>query len=118
MREDCREKIVGFAEESMRKSYDDLENGRFEDRKLFEALNQAFDELKKNPFAGTLVQRHMWPKIYVKKYGIDNLRKYDMQNGWRLVYTVTVKKVQIVAIILEWFDSHKKYEKRFGYKKK
>jgi len=48
--------------------------------------------------------------------GIDNLRKYDLPNGWRLIYTVKGNSVEMVAVILEWSASHKKYEKRFGYK--
>jgi Txe/YoeB family toxin of Txe-Axe toxin-antitoxin module len=118
MRDGFKEKIVGFADMPLREAYDKLGKGKFEDRRLYKALNLAFDELKKNPYAGIQVQRHLWPRIYVIKHGITNLWKYDMQDGWRLVYTVTVKEVQIVSIVLEWFDSHKKYEKRFGYKKK
>ena len=59
------------------------------------------------PSAGVEVPSSLWPKIYVQKYSIDNLRKYDMQKGWRLVYTLRGSKIQIVAVILEWFDSHK-----------
>lgn len=56
------------------------------------------------------------PKDY-KKYGIDNLWKYDLPNGWRLMYSVANDEVKIISIVLEWLD-HKNYEKRFGYKVK
>jgi len=116
MKDDGRVKRVGFAEESLRKAYDSLKAGRFEDRQTYEYLGKAFDELEKNPYAGIKVPGSVWPKIYIKKYGIDNLRKYDMPNGWRLIYTLRGDTIQIVAVILEWFTTHKEYEKRFGYK--
>lgn len=54
------------------------------------------------------------PEIYVKKYGIDNLWKYDLPRAWRLIYSVARDEVVIITIVLEWF-SHKEYEKRFNY---
>jgi hypothetical protein len=46
---------------------------------------------------------------------MNNLWKYDLPDGWRLIYTLsTPNKIEILAIILEWFD-HKNYERRFGY---
>ena len=50
----------------------------------------------------------------MKKYEINNLWKYNLPNGWRLIYTVKASSVEIVSIILEWSD-HKSYERRFGY---
>ena len=52
---------------------------------------------------------------YVQKYGINNLWKYDLPRGWRLLYTVTAdNEVELISAILEWFD-HKDYERKFGY---
>jgi len=45
---------------------------------------------------------------------VDNLWKYDMPEGWRLIYTNVSDEVQILAVLLEWFD-HKEYERRFHY---
>lgn len=118
MNDDGRIKKVGFAEESLRKAYDSLKKGRFEDRQTYNYLGKAFEDLEKNPYAGVKVPGAIWPKTYIRKYGINNLRKYDMPNGWRLIYTIRGNSIEIVAVILEWFSSHKEYEKRFGYKKK
>lgn len=38
-----------------------------------------------------------------------------MRSGWRLIYTISGNKIEIVSIILEWMD-HKSYERRFGYR--
>jgi len=70
--------------------------------------------LKKDPFCGIAIQKRLIPKIYIKKYGIDNLWKYDLPGAWRLLYSVAADRVKIVSIILEWLD-HKGYERRFGY---
>ena len=75
----------------------------------------AITELKKNAFTGIRIPKRLFPKDYVLKYCITNLWKYDLPDGWRLVYSITTpNKVEIVSVILEWFN-HKDYEQRFGY---
>ncbi len=108
---------VAFADEELRNSFEALKNGRFEERRLAERLQRAFDKLEENPKAGVAVPKSLWPTVYVKKYGIDNLRKLDLPEGWRLVYTLKGNEVEIIALVLEWF-SHPGYAKRFGYKKR
>ena len=60
------------------------------------------------------IPRRLIPKHYIRKYGIDNLWKYDLPKGWRLLYSIARDQVIIIAIILEWL-SHPEYERRFGY---
>lgn len=51
----------------------------------------------------------------LKKYRITNLWKYDLPDGWRLLYSITTpSKVEILSIIIEWFN-HKNYGRRFRY---
>jgi len=46
---------------------------------------------------------------------LNNLWKYDLPQGWRLLYTVTAEnQVELISAILEWFN-HKSYEKRMKY---
>lgn len=116
MKEDKRIKQVTFIEESTRNAFGKLESGKFEDRELFNFINRAIDDLKKNPFVGIKLPRKLWPKEYVQRYGINNLWKYDLPNGWRLLYTIKGDAVQIVSVILEWMK-HKEYDRKFGYKK-
>lgn len=79
------------------------------------AMIRAIRDLEQNAFSGTHVQRRLWPKEYIKQYGINNLWKYDLPRGWRLLYTVTAEnEVELISAILEWFD-HKEYERRFKY---
>ena len=70
---------------------------------------------KKMLFSGIQIPKRLFPKEYVRKYGINNLWKYDLPRGWRLMYTVTAEnEVDLISAILEWFD-HKDYEMRFKY---
>jgi len=110
-----RIKEVIFATEKLRKAYEGLEKGRFEEKELAGFLKRAVDDLSEDPFSGTQIPSSLWPREYVQKYRINNLRKYDLPNGWRLVYTLRGTEIKIISIILEWYD-HKDYERRFGYK--
>jgi Txe/YoeB family toxin of Txe-Axe toxin-antitoxin module len=109
-----RETHVGFADERLKRAFDGLKGGKGAEPRLYEFLDRAFDDLKKDPFSGIKIQKALWPADYARKYGINNLWKYDLPNGWRLIYTVKADQVTIITIVLEWFD-HKGYERRFGY---
>ncbi len=109
-----KENFVAFIEERIKKEFESLEKGRFEDKKLFSYIKRAIDALKINPASGTKVPKSLWPEKYLEEYKITNLWKYDLPNAWRLVYTLETDEIRIMTFILEWFD-HKNYEKRFGY---
>ncbi len=84
--------------------------GKFQDKKLYEFI----DRTKKDPTCAIKIPKKLWPKIYVQKYAITNLWKYDLPSGWRLIYTIKTDEVMILSVILEWFD-HKEYARRFDY---
>lgn len=112
---DNRIKHVAFVDVELLEAFNKLKSGRFEDKELVLEIDSAMNILKLDPLAGTKIERKLWPKEYIRKYNIDNLRKYDMRNGWRLTYYLVGSRIEIVSVVLEWFD-HKNYEKRFGYK--
>jgi len=97
---------------------DELEenfNALREDDFLKKAIKRAIQDLKQNVFSGIQVPKRLIPKEYVRKYKINNLWKYDLPKGWRLMYTITAdNEVELISAILEWFD-HKEYERRFKY---
>ncbi|MDE1870391.1 MAG: type II toxin-antitoxin system YoeB family toxin [Candidatus Micrarchaeota archaeon] len=111
---DGRKKRVAFATKEIENSFIQLKSGKFEDKRLVLDIESAIDKLSTDPFCGIHIPRKMWPKEYVRKFEINNLWKLNLPNGWRLVYFVKGTKVEIVSILLEWFN-HKNYEKRFGY---
>ena len=105
---------VAFADASIKKAFEELESGKYEERQLANFLKRAIEDLMENPLCGIRIPSKLWPKEYIQKYAIDNLRKYDLPDGWRLIYTVRANQVTVLAVILEWFD-HKEYERKFGY---
>jgi hypothetical protein len=109
-----RKITVVFAENKVKKAYDDLKAGKGAEPHLLEFLDRSFDDLKKDPRTGIKIPKKQWPKDYIKKYEINNLWKYDLPNGWRLIYTLKADQVMIVTVVLEWFD-HKEYERKFKY---
>lgn len=102
---------VVFVETRIKKAYERLKS---RDPLLFKWLNRAFDDLAGNPYCGAFIPKRLIPKPYIQRYGIDNLWKYDLPKGWRLLYSVAREEVRILAIVLEWLP-HPKYERRFGY---
>jgi len=109
-----REMMVAFATKEVRNGFEELKGGKFEDRQLYGFLQRAMGDLKKNPFIGINVPKNLIPKEYARKFGVDNIRKYNLPNAWRLIYTLKGNEIMIVSVILEWMD-HKNYEKRFKY---
>ncbi len=85
-----------------------------DDPVLYKSLNQAIDNLKDNPFCGIHISKKLIPKIYIKKYNINNLWKYNLPGAWRLIYSIVGSEINIITILLEWLP-HKKYNRRFKY---
>ncbi len=112
---DNRVKKVAFVDNKLSRAFEELKSGKFQDKQLAAEIDNAINQLKGNPLCGIKIEKRLWPKEYITRYAIDNLRKYDLRNGWRLLYTLAGNQIEIVAILLEWFD-HKNYERRFGYK--
>lgn len=101
---------VVFADDKLEKEFEELRDKDFK-RYLIKAIR----EIQENIFCGIRIPKKLIPKEYILKYKINNLMKYDLPNSWRLIYSiVTPNKVEILAVILEWFD-HKNYERRFKY---
>ena len=105
---------IKFAEDKLKLSFEKLKDSKTEDKKLYKWINNALDELEEDAFCSAQVPKKLIPKVYVDKYGIDNLWKYDLPKGWRLLYSVANNEITVLSIILEWM-SHKEYERLFRY---
>ena len=105
---------VHFADDDVRKAFEALENSTTEDKRLYEWLVKAFQDIEKNAFCGIQIPKKLIPKEYIKKYGAKNLWKYNLSNAWRLLYSIEGGDFKVISIILEWLD-HKNYERRFKY---
>ena len=108
-----KSKVV-FAEGKVKESFKKLSRMGNEKSHLLKWLNQAFDRLSEDAFSGIQIPKRQIPKRYIEKFGIDNLWKLNLPQGWRLLYSVARDEILIISIILEWLP-HKIYEKRFKY---
>ncbi|MCX6804226.1 MAG: hypothetical protein NTY48_06720 [Candidatus Diapherotrites archaeon] len=105
---------VAFVDEKLKIAFERLGIGSSDEKELYFLINRALDDLTEDLSKFVKIPHNRWPNVYVRNYGITNLWKYDLSNGWRLIYTITADGVLILTIILEWFN-HKEYERRFGY---
>ncbi len=78
-------------------------------------IDEALDLIKSCPTAGDKLEKQLWPKDYINKYGINNLFRYQLPSGYRMIYTIMGDSKQIVCSILDVLN-HKDYDKLFGYK--
>ncbi len=102
---------VKFISEKLEKDFESLS----EQDPIKKSIKRALKDLKTNAFSGIQIPKKLFPKEYIQKYNINNLWKYDLPQGWRLIYTITREnEIEIICAILEWMD-HKNYERRFKY---
>ena len=90
---------VVFIEERLQENYDKLDNND----PIKKGIKKAVQSLQENAFAGVQIPKRLIPKKYVQEHNINNLWKYDLPQGWRLLYTITAQdEVEILTAILEW----------------
>lgn len=77
-------------------------------------LQNMIDTLKARPDAGEYVQRKLWPHDY-KDLELENLFRYEVDDARRATYTIRRKGAKIQVLIIEFFPTHKEYERRFHY---
>ena len=61
---------VAFASVKLEKDFEKLKEGKFEDKQLYHFIERAIGDLKINPMCGVKIHRKLWPKGYIRKYGI------------------------------------------------
>ncbi len=90
--------------------------GQGEAEYLLKIIESGIEKLKQNHEAGQKIPRQLWPKYYSQKYDVNNLWRLQLDDFWRMIYTLTrEEQVELVAVILEVMD-HNDYNKRFGYR--
>lgn len=82
---------------------------------LLRSINRIIDLLKQNPFAGNQIPKRQIPRKYIIEYNADNIWRIELTNRWRLIYTITGNRVEIISFIIDILD-HKDYDRVFGYK--
>ena len=78
-------------------------------------IDWVIERIKENPNFAQPIAKRLIPKEY-KNQGANNAFWVELSKDSRLIYSLSPQnKEEITATILEWFTSHKDYEKRFGY---
>ena len=83
---------------------------------LLNSIKQKIEFLKENPQYGIHIPKNKIPKEYIKNYDANNLWKINLSGAWRMIYTIRGSEIEIIALILDIIN-HKKYNKKFGYRK-
>lgn len=105
---------VTFIDSSLNQTLKKLKEGKKSDKELYSSIVKAIEHLKTSPLDSIIIKKKQIPKSYIKEYGINNLRLIKLNRNWRLVYTIASDDIQIVSIILDFFN-HKEYEQKFEY---
>lgn len=72
--------------------------------------------LKENMFAGNCIRKKQIPKHYIRRYGVNNLYRYDHPEGFRSCYTlVEYGGLGVCPLILD-LKTHDEYNRIFGYR--
>jgi len=101
---------VKFIDEELEKAFNSLSN----EDPIKKAIIRAIQNLREDYQAGEYIPKNKIPDAYLRKYGINNVRVYDLPFAWRLMYTITgSSEIGIISVILDWMN-HKGYEKLFG----
>jgi hypothetical protein len=89
-----------------------------QERMLFDAIREKIDLIKLDRHYGVNVPKKLIPQFYKEVYNAKNLFRVELPCFWRMLYSVGEgeSSIEIIALIVEIID-HKKYNKRFGYKK-
>jgi hypothetical protein len=85
---------------------------------ILNAVHKKSELIKLNFHYGDPVAKNLIPEEYKVKYGVTNLFRVELPNYWRMLYTLTDddNEIEIIAFVLDIID-HKKYDKKFGYRK-
>ncbi|MFH0986693.1 MAG: hypothetical protein V1911_01450 [Candidatus Micrarchaeota archaeon] len=59
---------VKFADVKVKKSFEDLKTAKTEDKRLYDFISRAIDDLEKDAFCGEQVPKNLIPKEYIRKY--------------------------------------------------
>ncbi len=84
------------------------------DQELKLRIDQTLDKLKERPDAGDLVQHALWPQEY-GKLELDNLFRIEVGRSQRMTYSIRIEGNNLEVLVIEFFGSHKEYERRIHY---
>lgn len=84
------------------------------DKELKKRLDDVLNVLKEHPDAGDLVERSLWPEEY-QKMELSNLFRIEVGRSQRIACTIRIEGSNLDVEVIEFFRTHKDYERRFHY---
>ena len=89
------------------------------DRSILNSINKKVELIKVNPHYGKPISKSLIPREYIDNFGVTNLFRVELARYWRMLYTLSDGEtiVEIIAFVLDIVD-HKKYDNKFGYRKR
>ena len=105
------ESRVIFTNKELKEAFEKLKEL---DKRLYKEIENALNIIKQNAFFGRNVKKKLIPKELIQKYNLNNLWIYNLRKDWRLLYTLTNNKIEVLAIVLDWLN-HKDYERLFKF---
>jgi len=101
---------VKFIDADLEKAFNSLSDND----PIKKSLIRAIQNIREDFQAGEYIPKNKIPEAYLERYGINNVRVYDLPFAWRLMYTITgSSEIGIISVLLDWME-HKNYEKLFG----
>ena len=89
--------------------------GNGEAKYIIRIIEKGLSKLEVDKEAGKRIKKELIPAYYNAKYEVTNLWKLNLDNFWRMIYTIMGDDVKLMTIVLDVLD-HKSYDRRFGYK--
>jgi len=83
-----------------------------QEMKLLKSIKDKIELIKLNPFYGDNIKKTLIPK----NMDVSNLWRVELNNFWRMLYSIKGDDVDIICFVLE-ITNHDKYNKILGYKK-
>ena len=98
---------VSFVDSNLEEEYNNLP----ENDPIKKGIKKAIEKIKEDCQAGENVKKDSSILyFYKKKFGVNNIRIYDLPLFYRLVYSLSSNEIEITSVILDWKD-HKEYNK-------
>ncbi len=85
-----------------------------EARYLLKIFQRGIDKLKLDREAGKRISKRLMPKEYLAKFGVTNIWKLNLDDRWRMVYTIVGDEKSLACVVFDVLD-HKEYDRKFGY---
>lgn len=88
------------------------------EKSILNSINKKKELIKINIHYGEPIAKNKFPLEYRQRYGITNLFWIELSNFWRMLYTLTNDggEREVIVVVLDILD-HRRYNKKFGYKR-